>query len=187
MGNIAKHNEQLFIDLIRQGYLYIDSTGAIWRKAIKHPRNTYIVIRHRRAEHKTIQGYYQLRLRKDGKEYSCMAHRLIWYCLHGKIPDGLEINHKNGTKDDNRLCNLEIVSSSFNQKHAYRVLGRKPSLGTAVLKETEVLEIRELKKSGLTNKQLAQNYGVSYGHICKIVGDRAWKRIGNIHDSEDTK
>jgi hypothetical protein len=33
------------------------------------------------------------------------------------IEDGMTINHINGIKDDNRICNLEAVSHKHNQQH----------------------------------------------------------------------
>lgn len=50
-----------------------------------------------------------------------MAHRLIWEAVHGPVPDGLEINHKNGCKTDNRIENLELVTRGENLRHAYRL------------------------------------------------------------------
>jgi len=52
-----------------------------------------------------------------GKTY--YVHRLIWsFYFYSKIPKDLEINHKNGIKNDNRIENLEIVSHDENMKHA---------------------------------------------------------------------
>lgn len=46
-----------------------------------------------------------------------MAHRVVWISVHGLIPDGLQINHKNRLRWDNRLVNLELVTPSGNQRH----------------------------------------------------------------------
>ncbi len=119
MGNHPSNHERKFIDLIGSGYLYLNIRGEIWRAAIKNPNKPRIDIKPRRAERKNKDGYLQVRLRHNGKEYSCMAHRIVWTFTNGRIPEGYEINHKDGHKENNRLDNLELVTSSENQKHAY--------------------------------------------------------------------
>lgn len=42
------------------------------------------------------------------------AHRIIWEMIYGKIPDGLEIDHINGSRSDNRIENLRLVSREEN-------------------------------------------------------------------------
>lgn len=51
-----------------------------------------------------------------------MAHRVVWIAGHGLIPDGLQINHRNRLRWDNRLDNLELVAAQGNQRH-WRDLG----------------------------------------------------------------
>src|SRR5699024_11445694 len=38
----------------------------------------------------------------------------IWEMHHGKIPEGMEIDHINGIRDDNRIDNLRLVTSRTN-------------------------------------------------------------------------
>ena len=47
----------------------------------------------------------------DGKEYK--AHRLAWLYVYGIWPK-LYIDHINGIRDDNRICNLRDVSNREN-------------------------------------------------------------------------
>lgn len=39
-----------------------------------------------------------------------LGHRVIWEMLKGDIPDGLEIDHINRIRDDNRIENLRLVT-----------------------------------------------------------------------------
>ena len=50
---------------------------------------------------------------QDGKPHK--EHRAIWTLLNGPIPDGAEIDHVNGIKDDNRIENLRLASHGQNQ------------------------------------------------------------------------
>ena len=50
------------------------------------------------------------------------AHRLAWFLSFGVWPDG-EVDHINGDRIDNRLCNLRVVdrsTNSQNQRNAQR-------------------------------------------------------------------
>lgn len=43
------------------------------------------------------------------------AHRLIWIYFNGEIPYGLQIDHINGIKDDNKIENLRLVTHTQNR------------------------------------------------------------------------
>jgi hypothetical protein len=47
------------------------------------------------------------------------AHRLAWLYVHGEWPDG-EIDHINGVPNDNRICNLRVVTRSENMQNTRR-------------------------------------------------------------------
>lgn len=78
---------------------------------------TVIGIKGKRIGKKIRSGYIQIQ--RNTRHW--MAHRLIWESVNGPIPKGLEINHINGIKDDNRLVNLELVTRSENGLHAFRI------------------------------------------------------------------
>lgn len=43
-----------------------------------------------------------------------LAHRLVWEVFKGEIPEGMEIDHINGLRYDNKLCNLRLCSHKDN-------------------------------------------------------------------------
>lgn len=45
-----------------------------------------------------------------------LAHRVAWALHYGVWPDG-EIDHINGNRTDNRICNLRVVSTSENARN----------------------------------------------------------------------
>lgn len=58
--------------------------------------------------------YYKVRLNKSKLYFS---HRVIWVMHNGDIPDGLDIDHKDGDGLNNRLDNLRVVTHSGNMKN----------------------------------------------------------------------
>jgi hypothetical protein len=76
------------------------------------------------SQTKTGNGYMRIALRHKHKLF---VHRIVAEEFIGRGIDGLQVNHKNGDKTDNRADNLEWVTCSENHKHSFRVLGRKPS------------------------------------------------------------
>jgi len=55
-------------------------------------------------------GYRSLQL--NGK--ALKEHRVIWELHFGPIPQGTQIDHLNGVRDDNRIENLRLVSQTVN-------------------------------------------------------------------------
>lgn len=58
------------------------------------------------------------------------VHRLIAKTFLSGYSEELQVNHRNGIKNDNRLCNLEMATQSENMKHRSAVLGfTQPTTG----------------------------------------------------------
>jgi hypothetical protein len=57
----------------------------------------------------------------NGQRLNILVHRAVAQAFLGKCPDGMEVNHKDGNKLNNRLGNLEYVTRSENLKHATRL------------------------------------------------------------------
>lgn len=64
-------------------------------------------------------GYKCVLLSLNGKQKLCTVHRLVAIAFLQQSPEKIEVNHKNGIKDDNNVNNLEWVTPSENMKHAY--------------------------------------------------------------------
>lgn len=113
------------------------------------------------------------------------AHRMIWESVHGPIPAGLQINHINGIKTDNRIANLELVTPKQNIQHAHRngLCENRPTgerIGTSKLTGHQVKEVLARLKSGITQRKLASEYGVSQSVISDIARGVSWRSISPI-------
>ena len=68
----------------------------------------------------STRGYEKIKLFKDGKRYYFNVHRLVADNFLLNKDGKREVNHKDGNKLNNSVNNLEWVSASENQKHAYQ-------------------------------------------------------------------
>ena len=93
------------VELLREVFDYNPQNGKLtWRKS---PAPNIKVGSHAGC---CGCGYYQVKL--QGRKH--MVHRLIWCIVSGEDPGKLEIDHINGNKIDNRLCNLRLANRSEN-------------------------------------------------------------------------
>lgn len=147
-----------------EGYYSISSLGQV--RSDRSGRGTYSgrILKQRT----TPKGYKTVWLCKYGLGRSYRVSRLVALSFLG-IPDNpLEVNHKNGDKGDNRLCNLEWVSHLRNIHHA-----GENSLNGMRLSEDDVRHI--LTDSTSTGRALAETYGVSESTISLIRKRKIWK------------
>ena len=63
---------------------------------------------------KVFDGYERVCLSKNGKDKHYRVATLVYEAFLGPIPEGLEIDHINGIRTDNRLENLRAVSHRAN-------------------------------------------------------------------------
>lgn len=112
-------NDAYAPELLRSLFLYDPVIGRLHHKANRRrvKAGSYADST-RRAD-----GYRQVALRLDGKQYQLKAHRVAWILAHGAIPHGKQIDHINGIRDDNRLCNLRLVTQRENDQNRRKARG----------------------------------------------------------------
>lgn len=129
-------------------------------------------------------GYCRVQLWKNGKYQNCLTHRLVALAFFGPTPNGHEVNHKSGDKSDNSEFNLEYVTRSENNLHAYRHGLMVNSLSyegeghpNAKLTEEQVQEIREQYRAqsrSYGSVALGRRYGVDHTTILAVVKHITW-------------
>lgn len=68
----------------------------------------------------TRQGYFRVRLCRDGEQKRYQLHHLIAEAFFGPRPDGLVVCHYNDVRTDNRLSNLRYATQSENMHDRVR-------------------------------------------------------------------
>lgn len=121
-------------------------------------------------------GYGRMKI--SGKTYR--AHRVIYECAHGPIPEDMVVMHT----CDNRACvrldhlrlgthldNMaDMVAKSRQSHNETRVYTEGEKHHNAKLTNEQVEEVRERFEAGGTSQsRLAEEYGVSQALISKIV------------------
>lgn len=108
------------------------------------------------------------------------VHRLVLEVFIGKCPKGCEANHKDGIKTNNRLKNLEWITSSENKAHAFNLglCSQKGELNnSARLKEDDVKLIKKLRFHNVKNKEIASYFDVTEGCITEITRKNNWSYV----------
>lgn len=59
-------------------------------------------------------------VRNQTAKGQCLQHRIVWETFNGEIPDGYEVDHINDVREDNRLCNLQLLTRLDNMRKAHK-------------------------------------------------------------------
>jgi hypothetical protein len=132
---------------------------------------------------KKPSGYLQTVLRNgDGKSYHFGIHRLVALNFLDGSKD-LQTNHKNGIKADNRLQNLELVTASENQLHAFKN-GLKVSLKGEEVKNSKLnkFQVQRMRLTreispDLSYAKIAKMFNICEMHAYDIINRRKWAHV----------
>lgn len=131
----------------------------------------------------------------DGKKHRILEHVAKWEYFNGRIPDGMEIDHINGDRTDNRLSNLRCLTHKDNcnnevtlERYRNRIESEEqrhkistaminhPSVSRGVVKIdddgsiTRYPSLNECKRSGYSQRHICnacQGKNYSKGHRYK--------------------
>lgn len=119
-------------------------------------------------------GYVDVQLAKEGNHFHRLVHRLVAEAFIGA--SDLQVNHKDGNKDNNHVENLEWCSHSENQIHCTTVL--KKRIGeknkSSKLKEADVLAIRN---DARLLREIAKDYEVTLQAVHLIKSGKNWAHL----------
>lgn len=178
INNVPKAIEFYDSEFVNQWYKFPEIFLPVTDREIPGVRPYYLISNYGRVwhiyEHRFLstnldsKGYlikpFALR---NGKQKICRIHRLIMlvFCW---IPDNdkLDVNHKDGNKQNCYIGNLEWATRKENTLHAIHVLGEG---GKRKVSDEQVHEIcKLLEERKLTLNQIAEKTKTSYGIVASI-------------------
>lgn len=125
-------------------------------------------------------GYIRIGLQVDGVNHKFYVHRLVAEAFIGKRPEGMDVNHLNGYKTDNRATNLEYCTRAENMKHARR-LGLHDNRGekqwNAKLTEDEVGLIRIADSGCGILDELIQVSDIPRRTLMDVIERKTWRHL----------
>lgn len=136
------------------------------------------------------KGYLQVCL-QNAKSHR--VHRLVAEAFIPNPENKPQVNHIDGDKLNNHVCNLEWVTSQENASHAIKLglwdsVAEKVAISqtgennsSAKLKESDVLEIYQALSSGVKVGVLAKRYNVNHANICAIKSGKSWKYLHSTY------
>ena len=131
-------------------------------------------------------GYIQIKFRTQGliRNRFVLAHRVIWEYVNGPLADHLVVNHLNGVRNDNRIVNLEGVTTERNNLHALMTglvqTGEQSS--NARLTEDQVREIYRRAWAGDHQTSLGAEFGVTSQAVSNIKQGHTWAYVTGHED-----
>lgn len=122
------------------------------------------------------------------------AHRVAWELTYGDLPDEMCVLHSCdnrscvnpshlflGTQEDNTRDRHQKGRDACGERSGRHTqpwrTARGERQGGAKLSPSDVLAIREARSKGVHLKDLAAQYGVSFGHIGKLCRGYSWNHV----------
>jgi len=139
-------------------------------------------------------GYRRTAIKIVGKRTDVLFHRLVAAAFIGPCPDGLEVNHIDGCKDNNAVCNLEYLTCTENMKHAWRTglcptgarhgrhtmpdkSARGERVNTAKLTASQVQHARSMRSNGFKLREIAATFGICVSQASNITTGLQWRHV----------
>lgn len=131
-----------------------------------------------RLNHK---GYPCVALQRRGRVRNCAVHTLVAEAFIGPKPAGLQVDHGDGVKTNNRCKNLEYVTCAENIRRAVarglRPVFQGSRTSQAKIVEKDVRRIRALCARGRTQREVGGLFGLTQANVSEIVRRKTWNHV----------
>lgn len=109
------------------------------------------------------------------------VHQLVYEAFIGLVPKGMQINHKDGIKDNNDLDNLELVTPRQNTQHAYTTGlasgGKGEDNSMSKVTASDVEQMYQMFRQGSCNSCIGIQFSVHDRYVSLIRSGKRWGHI----------
>lgn len=162
------------------GLYEIDEHGNVYTmpRKLKTPTSEYFTKERKLKPYNNGYGYLLVDLRKEGKRYMRLVHRLVAETFLPNPNNLPQVNHIDGNKSNNDITNLEWCSCSENQYHAFRNNLKPKNFKHPNSKLTleQVLYIKHHCKE-YSMYYFAKKYKVNTATIKQIIEGKSYREI----------
>lgn len=127
----------------------------------------------------TTKGYRKVGLCDGARQKTRAVHKLVAEAFIGPSPDGMEVNHIDTDRTNNRRTNLEYVTPQGNSAHmaAMGHSTRGERAAHTHLTERDIRCIRALRRDHVPLDAVAFTFKISKQAVCDIAKGRTWKHV----------
>lgn len=128
----------------------------------------------------TNKGGYLAVALSNGKGRNERVHRLVALAFLGEPPeDKPYVLHNDGDKKNNTPANLRYGDASANAhdaiRHGQMLVGEERH--TSKLTERQVRKILALRRSGMTQTEISESFGVAQSTVSNILTGKCWSHL----------
>ena len=155
------------------------------------------------SAHICHKGYFRTNVISCGKNKLMYVHRLVALAFIGEPENEfMQVNHKDGNKQNNHFSNLEWVTPKENVQHFYEELDgikTRPrgfgNVANALFTDDEIRRIRGMSNAGISATKIAEEFdnratpstiqyisiGKNYAHVDGVIDFTSTNVIKNNH------
>jgi len=140
-------------------------------------RDPHAVLPRVLATHPLPRGYLTINLKDRGQRYRTYVHHLVACAFHGPRPDGSEVAHWDGDKNNNTAANLRYVTPKENGADTVRqgASSRGERHYATDLTNEQAAAVKAFAGS---HSEAAAAFGITYHRAYCIRKGLSWRWLG---------